>query len=217
MADRVVVRSRTRAGAVPHSEQTGPGHSPSWIARMSPRPATTGPTVRLGILWFFVALAAVTAGRWPTAVLWGMTSAVAAREIVVAWWGAPGDRSATGRRPPGVVVASVVVLTVLTPAAAALGVGFAGGILLLVGIALAIVAAASRTSLVELTPSDAAALAIAVLLPTLPSATVVLLTAGDVWAGIFLVLAVSMYDAGYHIGAAETSSLLEGPVTGIVG
>jgi hypothetical protein len=34
---------------------------------------------------------------------------------------------------------------------------------------------------------------------------------------LFLVLAVSLYDAGCYIGGAESSSLLEGPVTGVVG
>lgn len=177
----------------------------------------TGPSVRLGILWFFVALAAVTAGPWPTAVLWAVTAMLAAREIIVAWWTGLARAHGQDRTAPRAVVLAAMVLGLPTPIAAALGVGFAGGILLLVAVALAVVVLASRTRVIEIGPSQASAMAVAVLLPTVPAVAVVLVTASSVWAGIFLVAAVSLYDAGYHIGAAESSSAFEGPVTGIVG
>ncbi len=174
----------------------------------------TGPSVRLGILWFFVALAVVTAGRWPTALLWGCTAVIAGREVVIAWWS---TLAGAASMPPPMVVIGTMVLSVSTPIAAALGTGFAGGILGLVVTALVVVGVAARSGAIDLTGSEAAAMATAVLLPTIPATAVVLVTAASVWAGIFLVAAVSFYDAGYHIGAAESSSLLEGPVTGIVG
>jgi hypothetical protein len=114
-------------------------------------------------------------------------------------------------------VAGAVVLAVLTPAAAALGTGFAGAVLLLVAVVLAIVALAGRAGAAGLTSGAAAALAIAVVLPTVPAAAVVLVVGSHLWAGLFLVAAVSLYDAGCYIGGAESSSLVEGPVTGIIG
>lgn len=108
-------------------------------------------------------------------------------------------------------------MTLAVPAAAALGTGFAGAVLLLVTLAVAAVAIASRVGSLGLTPAHASTLAIAVLLPAVPAASVVIAVAGHLWAGLFLVLAVSLYDAGCFIGGADSSSLLEGPVTGIVG
>lgn len=208
---REVKRSKPSATVEPAADRSGVRGA---IARLSPRPAADGPSVRLGILWFLVALAAVTAGRWPTAVLWTAVAVVAARELVVAWWSAT---SPTSTRAPATVVATAMLLAAPTPIAAALGRGFAGAILVLVVAALAVVLAASATSILEAGPAEAAGIVVAVLLPTLTAVSVVLVTAAHLWAGIFLVVAVSLYDAGYHIGAAESSSLLEGPVTGAVG
>lgn len=191
-----------------------PGPLRRRIAALSPAPLTEGPAVRLGILWFLLALAAVTAGRWPTALLWGVAAMAAARELVRAGRSGP-ESSAT--MSAGVMSAAAMVLTVLPPLAAALGTGFAGAILALVVASLVAVVVGSRIDGVGISSVDAATLVVAVLLPTLPSVAVVLVTATDLWAGIFLVLAVSLYDAGYHIAAAESSSLLEGPVTGVVG
>ncbi|HMU80041.1 MAG TPA: hypothetical protein PKC57_07275, partial [Microthrixaceae bacterium] len=73
--------------AVADGSAASPSNSPRrGIARLAVRPSVEGPKVRLGILWFFVALAAVTAGRGPTAVLWGLLAALAARELLVLWW-----------------------------------------------------------------------------------------------------------------------------------
>lgn len=208
---------------------------PKGMARLAVHPAAGGPKIRLGILWFFLALAAVTAGRWPTAILWGVVASLASRELVSLWWSADGDGAAgagtsggsKADRPqgagtvqgsaPAAVTALVVVMTLAVPAAAALGTGFAGAVLMLVTVALAAVAIASRVGTVGFTPAQASTLAIAVLLPAVPAAAVVIAVAGRLWAGLFLVLAVSLYDAGCYIGGADSSSLLEGPVTGVVG
>ncbi|UDY34009.1 hypothetical protein [Dermatobacter hominis] len=189
------------------------------MARLAVRPSSTGPKVRLGILWFFVALAAVTAGRWPTAILWGLVAALAARELLVVWWpyAGGGSRPDPEARPSAAVVGVAVVLTVLVPAAAALGTGFAGGVLLLVVLGLAAVSIAGRVGAAGLTSGEASALAVAVLLPAVPAAAVVLVVGAHLWAGLFLVAAVSLYDAGCFIGGADSSSLLEGPVTGVIG
>jgi len=202
------------------------------MARLAVHPAATGPKIRLGILWFFLALAAVTAGRWPTAILWGVVAALASRELVSLWWSidsgaAPGGGSSAGgasqaaasEQPsaPVSVVWLAIVMTIVVPAAAALGTGFAGAVLLLVTVVLAAVVVAARSGAVGLTPDQASTLAIAVVLPAVPAAAVVIAVAGHLWVGLFLVLAVSLYDAGCFVGGADSSSLLEGPVTGIVG
>ena len=49
------------------------------------------------------------------------------------------------------------------------------------------------------------------------AASVVLTVRSGLWAGIFLIGAVSMYDAGSFLAGAESSSRLEGPVVGGVG
>ena len=85
--------------AVADGSAASPSNSPRrGIARLAVRPSVEGPKVRLGILWFFVALAAVTAGRGPTAVLWGLLAALAARELLVLWW--PIAASAGGAPSP---------------------------------------------------------------------------------------------------------------------
>jgi hypothetical protein len=47
--------------------------------------------------------------------------------------------------------------------------------------------------------------------------SVILVARAEPWSAMFLIVAVSFYDAGYFIGAAESSSRLEGPVTGGIG
>ncbi len=187
------------------------------MARLAVHPSSSGPKIRLGILWFILALAAVTAGRWWTAILWGAVAAAAARELLTAWWSAGGDRGRPAEPPPLAVVAIAVGLTAAIPAAAALGSGFSGGVLLLVVVVLAAVLVAARTGSIGMDDRQAAALVVAVLLPAVPAAAVVLVVASQLWAGLFLVAAVSLYDAGCFVGGADSSSLLEGPVTGTIG
>lgn len=111
----------------------------------------------------------------------------------------------------------VAVLAVAAPAAAAFGTGLAGGVLLLVVVALVVITAAGAAGVADLTVARASSVAVAVLLPTVPATAVVLVVGTHLWAGLFLVLAVSLYDAGCFVGGAESASLLEGPVTGVIG
>jgi hypothetical protein len=46
---------------------------------------------------------------------------------------------------------------------------------------------------------------------------VVLTIRAELWSGLFLLLAVSLYDAGNYLMGAESRSRFEGPVLGIVG
>lgn len=168
------------------------------------------------MLWFFVATAAATAGRWWTGLLWAVLAGAAAREVL-SCWSAPGrgnDVEPTGSsRSSGPIaelaVAVVVALAAAVPLAAAAGVGTAGAVL--TGATLAAAAAA----LVGRGPGMAAV--VAVVLPAVAAASVVLVVADQLPAGLFLILAVSLYDAGDFVSGAESPGRWEGPVTGIVG
>lgn len=216
---RTAAPSADGAGASPRAAGTADAPRRG-LARLAIRPSSTGPKVRLGVLWFFLALAAVTAGRWPTAILWGLVAVLAGRELLILWWtGAPDGRVSGSDRvsPPPGVVAVVAGLILVVPAAAAVGTGLSGAALLLVVVALAAFSVMGRAGAAGLTTAQAGAIAIAVLVPAVPAAAVVLVVGAHLWAGLFLVLAVSLYDAGCFIGGAESSSLVEGPVTGIIG
>lgn len=192
------------------------------------------------MLWFFLALAAVTAGRGPTAVLWGAIGGAAAWELLSLWWPRSSRRSnATARErtdgssavrleetaaPFGVGLLAAA-LVVVVAGAAALGTGIVGAVLVVVAGALGVAflfagssAGRSRSGGPSgLRRGEVAAFAVAVLLPALTVAAVVLVVGAHLWTGLFLVTAVSLYDAGFFVGGAESASSLEGPVTGIVG
>jgi hypothetical protein len=193
---------------------------PRRLDRLTVRPDISGPRVRVGILWFFVAMAAATAGRWPSGILWAVVAGVAAREVLAAWTGssatgatgspgastADGDPAATGAF--GWVAAC---LAAAVPLAAAVGVGAAGAALVLVTLVAWALGALSGEDGPNL------ALVVAVVLPAVAAGAVVVVVASQLWAGLFLILAVSMYDAGNFVSGAEASSRVEGPVTGILG
>ena len=117
---RSIVRKRAH-----HRGPEVRAHEPSYFSRR-----TDAATFRR------LALAAVTAGRWPTAILWGVVAALASRELVSLWWSidsgaAPGggssaggaSRAAASEQPsaPVSVVWLAIVMTIVVPAAAALG------------------------------------------------------------------------------------------------
>ena len=65
--------------------------------------------------------------------------------------------------------------------------------------------------------SGAAPVAIGTLLAGVASASVVLVVRAELWVGILLVLAVSLYDAGAFLFGAEAKGRWEGPVLGVIG
>jgi hypothetical protein len=182
-------------------------------------PDTSGPRVRLGILWFLVAMAAATAGRWWSGVLWAVVAGLAARELLVAWSSAvkgpaavdspEGEEGPT--RPIAWLLWTVVGLAAVVPVALAAGTGLGG-------LVLAVVALVSL-ALGRSTAPDGPGMAvpIAVVLPAIAAGCVVVVVAAQLWAGLFLISAVSLFDAGNYVAGAESSSRFEGPVTGIVG
>ncbi|MFV0317994.1 MAG: hypothetical protein ACK5O2_13670 [Microthrixaceae bacterium] len=171
------------------------------------RPDTSGPKVRLGILWFLCTIAAMALGRWAVLALWGVTAVIAARQTTQAWMHTPHARDLPTWAPIGSAVAAGMCV-----AAAGVGTSLGGAALIVVPIVL--VGAVMSTGR---KPAAAGAAVIGAVLAAVPAMSVVLITRTEVWASLFLVVAVSLYDAGYFIGAAESSSRLEGPVTGGIG
>jgi hypothetical protein len=178
----------------------------------------------MGALWFFLALAAVTAGRWWTAALAALVAAVAGYQVTREWIlagvdeaeavdadaaGSPErtDRAPRVRRTPALVAA---LLAAGAPLAAGYGTGAAGLVLL---------GAAATAGLVRLAGGARAgsAVAIGAILPGIAAASIVLALQVDLWAALFLVLAVSFYDAGSFLMGSDAAKPWEGPVAGILG
>lgn len=210
-----VRRQRKRAAAEPTSETTRRGRLRSMTAsrRRSSGPGLLGPIdlpgprVRLGVLWFLLAITAATAGRWPSALLWAATAALAATDLVQVWreWGEVADRPGPQRRIAA-AGAAVIVL------AAAVGSGAVGVALIVVGVASIVV-----SFLLGRGGRPSPELMMASVLPAIAAAPVVLVVLVGPWAAIFLILAVSLYDAGNFLIGAQARHAWEGPVCGIIG
>ena len=100
----------------------------------------------------------------------------------------------------------------LMPLAAAYSTGMAGAALIVLPLIALLV-----HLVFGLRPSSAAPTLIGIVLPALASISVVLSVRAGLWAGLFLVLAVSLYDAGSFLLGADASSRWEGPVAGMIG
>jgi hypothetical protein len=191
-------------------------------------PDIGGPRIRVGFLWFFLAMAAVTSGRWWTAVLAAVVAAAGGYQLAGAWSRhmAHGDDpappvddpadlpdqvepAAAGDRGGWTSFAAAAAAAVV-PLAASWGTGATGAVLALVALA-----AGGATLLVG--REVGGALAISALLPAISAASIVLALQVDLWAALFLVLTVSLYDAGNFALGAEASSRWEGPVGGVIG
>jgi hypothetical protein len=184
--------------------------------------------VRVGVLWFLLALAAATSGRWWTAALWSAVAFAAGVQTVLAWNRPFPDESPTaagdhaGERgarvaslPPGAVAAAMAagVAAAVVTGSAAYSTGLAGVLLTAVALTMGVaVLAAGRARRRSVVP-----VAIGALLPAIAGASVVLAVRVDLWAGLFLILAVSLYDAGAYLFGAEANGRWEGPVGGLLG
>lgn len=188
-----------------------------WFSRLLVPPDTTGPRVRLGVLWFLLALAAATSGRSWTAALWAVVAGLAGYQTVAAWQQAGvetegEEQDADPLASGGLFRLLAATLAAIMPVAASYGTGTAGLVLILApAIAvLAHVALGQR-------PGDAGPTVAAIVLPALASISVVLAVRVDLWAGLFLILAVSLYDAGAFLLGADAGGRWEGPVAGMIG
>ncbi len=177
------------------------------VTALLARPDTTGPKVRLGVLWFLVAVGSLVVGRWGVLVVWGGLSGLAAWQVTSAWAETP---RAAGL--PSWAPAASAATAVLCTAASGVGTGLGGVALIVAPIALIAVVSVTGQK-----PAVAGSAVIGAVLAAVPTMSVVLVARHEQWAALFLVVAVSFYDAGYFIGAADSSSRLEGPVTGAIG
>ncbi|MHB1137763.1 MAG: hypothetical protein ACYC2O_02330 [Microthrixaceae bacterium] len=185
------------------------------IARIVVPPDTDGPRVRTGVLWFFLALAAATSGRPWTAALWAVVAGVAGYQLVTVWQQAlaTGDGDRDGEViGGGAARLCAAVLAAALPAAASYGTGTAGALL----IAAPLIAMAVHALLGQ-RPGEAAPTVIGIVLPGIAAIAVVLAVRVDLWAGLFLILAVSLYDAGSFLLGADAGGRWEGPVAGMIG
>jgi hypothetical protein len=186
---------------------TGTGTAPDGRSASSlvVTPQRRGPRIRLGVLWFLVALAAVTSGRWFTAVLWAAVAFVAAGQVTRAW----SSEEAQVARGAGVlsgIGAAVITL------AAAWSTGLAGVVVTSLALTAAVAIAVGRPPRRQVAP-----VVIGMFLPAVASASVVLAVRVNLWLGLFLVLLVSLYDAGYFVFGADSSGRWEGLAGGLVG
>jgi hypothetical protein len=183
-------------------------------------PETGGPQVRTGFLWFFLALAAVTSGRWWTAVLTSLVAAAAAYQVARVWSDATveatgsADSTDDAERPTrriGAVLMLVAALAAASvPLAAGYGTGTAGAAFL--GLAVVVGLLWSTGGGVV-----AGATAVATVPASLAAGSIVLALQVDVWAALFLVLTVSLYDAGNFLLGSEAAGRWEGPIAGVLG
>lgn len=199
--------------------QSGGSSEPGRLARLLVPPDTAGPRVRIGVLWFLLALAAATSGRSWTAALWAAVAGLAAYQTVAVWQQALAegdedvdDGSADPLSSGGLFRLLAATLAAIMPVAASYGTGTAGLLLILAPL----LAVGLHVALGQ-RPGDAGPTVTAIVLPALAAISVVLAVRIDLWAGLFLILAVSLYDAGSFLLGAEAGGRWEGPVAGMIG
>lgn len=176
-----------------------------WAERLVSGYDLDGPRVRLGVLWFVVAVAAAALGVVAVAVVFGGVAAVAALQTTAAWRHV---RVRTNQLLAGVGALGMAL-------AATLGIGMAGlAALAFVGAALA----APQLNPPRRTPPLAAT---TVTLRSgffvgLAAASAVLIARTDAAALITLIVLVSAFEVGDYLVGTGASSPVEGPIAGIL-
>jgi hypothetical protein len=171
-----------------------------------------GPRVRMGLLWFVLAVLASLAGVVAVALLFGAVAAAAALQTARAWRRA--------RRPPQQLVAGLGALAL--PLAATVGIG-ATGVTALAFVVVALVAGVVedqrvryRRRGVPFPPLDRAATTLRCgFFVGLAAAGAVFLCRTDAGALLTLVLLVSGYEVGDYLVGTGAENPVEGPVAGI--
>lgn len=176
----------------------------AWVDRLVSGYDLEGPRVRLGILWFVLAVAAAVAGSVAVALLFGLVAFAAALQTAAAW--------RRVRRRPSRLVAGVGALAM--PVAATLGIGLAGVA------ALAFAAAAVVAAVVQprrrLHPVAVAGYTLRCgFFVALAAASAVFLARTDAGALATMVVLVSAFETGDYLVGTGAASPLEGPVAGI--
>jgi hypothetical protein len=163
-----------------------------------------GPRVRLGILWFLVASAALAVGPLTTSLVYGGAAAVAGAQVARVWR----RRKA---RPNEVVAAAMAGgMTV----GACLGAGGAG-LGVLGGVIAALLVAVSDRRSPHRVLTDAGWTIQCGLFPGLAAMSMVLLARLDQGSAIALLLLVSAYETGDYLVGSGSRNPYEGPAAGL--
>lgn len=162
-----------------------------------------GPRVRLGIAWFAVAVVALAIGPLPTAVVYGGASAVAAAQTARCW-------RRRRLRPNELVAAAMAGLAAI---GACFGAGGAG-VGILVGAALAYVAATGDVKSRNPTIADAGWTIQCALPPAVVALSMVLLARLDQGSAFALLLLASAYETGDFLVGSGARNPYEGPAAG---
>jgi hypothetical protein len=165
---------------------------------------TDGPRVRLGILWFLVAVVALVVGPLTAALCYGAAAAVAAAQVAKVW--------RQRRMPPAMPVAAGGAAAM--GAGAVLGAGGLGLALAGTAVAACAVAATDGGSRASLFNEAGWSLQCAVP-PGLVAGSMVLLVRLEVGAAVALLLLVSVYEIGDYLIGSGASNPYEGPVAGL--
>ncbi len=162
-----------------------------------------GPRVRLGMLWFLVAMVALAAGPLPTALVYGGAASIAAAQTARAW------RQRKDRSNELVAVGMAGAMGL----GACLGAGGAG-LGILAGVVLAIVAALGDSKSPNSTVAELGWTIQSALFPGLAAMSMVLLARLDQGSAIALLLLVSAYETGDYIVGSGARNPWEGPAAG---
>lgn len=163
-----------------------------------------GPRVRLGLVWFVVALSALAVGPLPTAIVYGGAAGLAAVQTARVW-------RRRRMRPNDVVAAGMAGAMTL---GACLGAGGAG-LGLVAGAVLACGAATGDSKSRHPVVTDAGWTVQCALFPGLAAMSMVLLARLDQGSAIALLLLVSAYETGDYIVGSGASNPYEGPAAGL--
>lgn len=193
-----------RTGGPARADAAGDLLAFAWVDRLVSGYDLEGPRVRMGILWFVVAVAAAAAGTVAVALVFAAVAAVAALQTAAAW-------RRVGWRPSR-LVAGVGALAL--PLAATLGIGLVGLGAMAFAVA-AVVAAALRRD-PQLHPVATAGYTLRCgFFVALAAASAVFLARTDTAALVILILLVSGYETGDYLVGTGAASPVEGPVAGI--
>jgi hypothetical protein len=176
----------------------------AWVDRVVSGYDLDGPRVRMGLLWFAVALGAALVGVGAVAVLFGVVAGAAALQTAAAW------RKA-GRRPSRLVAG---VGALVLPLAAAFGIALTGLLTLAMAVG-AVVAAYLDPRRRDPLVVPAGCTLRSGFFAGLAAASVVFVARTDSAALVTLLVLVSAYEVGDYLVGTGAATPIEGPVAGI--
>lgn len=162
-----------------------------------------GPHVRLGVVWFVVAVTALGVGPLPTAIVYGGAAAIAAAQTARRW-------RKRKHRPDEIIAAAMAGLM---GAGACFGAGGAG-LGVLTGVLLAYMRATGDLKSPNPKLEDAGWTIQCALPPGIVAMSMVLLARLDQGSALALLLLVSAYETGDYLVGSGARNPYEGPVAG---